>query len=493
MNPRTEERLRAAFEAKAEQVTEDRLDRLATQRRQALLDSPDDWSDAEVPAGLTLFDDRAGTVDDLTPLDLDHRTSGPRHARWLAPVLAAAAVIAVAVGVTAIATVADHHQRTSNPPASQVSTPTPSVTPTPSSTAAPRPSGTATPPAVVQLGQGQQAGRSQIPWSQVGPGWHLAAVPTPSGNGAAVIYLINPIGGRYLISDQLPAKNLLLAWSPDGERALLVRVESSGQHLFTELELATGQLLPTFDPGKDITFISYTRPQGHALLVTTLAGNKRVLQRFGTDGQHQLTYPTTLPGLGRVADFTGLYNSDGSQLLVGVETGIAVLGNDGHLIRSLPAPAMHTRCEPVKWWDEATVLVSCYNNAIKSPDGPPQELFTQPVAGGSPTKLVGASADARFGFGDAWKYSNGVLLHEASSCGPSELDVLRNGVVSKLVLPAGMGSPPVVRAVDGDVVTVQKQGNCRSASGSVVAINIVTGAQTVLFEGTATLISYPDR
>jgi hypothetical protein len=50
MNPRTEERLRAAFEAKADQVTEERLDRLAAQRQQSLLGGEDDWSGAGAPA-----------------------------------------------------------------------------------------------------------------------------------------------------------------------------------------------------------------------------------------------------------------------------------------------------------------------------------------------------------------------------------------------------------------------------------------------------------
>lgn len=87
MNPRTEQRLRAAFEAKADQVTEERL----TARRQ--LPAPDFADDSDgSPAitGPTGSDVAAGTG-----------SRGPRpdpawRAHWLAPALAAAAVAAVA-------------------------------------------------------------------------------------------------------------------------------------------------------------------------------------------------------------------------------------------------------------------------------------------------------------------------------------------------------------------------------------------------------------
>jgi TolB protein len=500
MNRQTEDRLRAAFDAKAEQVTDERLDQLAAQRRQSLiadLDEADGADDFPVPG----FTDRE-PVAAVTRLDVDHPAGSSRHARWFAPVLAAAAVIAVAVGVTAVSTSVNNGKRTPAPPATQVSTPAPSLTPTPSRTApSPSPSGNAQPSATatspvqaVLLGNGKQADRSEIPWSQVGPGWRLASIPEPGEAATPVVYLINPIGGRYLISDDLPAGNSLEAWSPDGKRALLVRNESNDHRSFTELELATGKLLHTFDGGLHSNFVSYTRPQGQGLLLRTELGTTFGLKRFGTDGRPQLNYPTTLPGLGPVSDFTALYSPDGGELLVGVKNGIAVLGNDGHLIRPLPAPAEQTWCRPIKWWDAATVLTRCQNEALSSQrQSAPTELFLQPVAGGSPTKLAGGSPAAPFGFQDAWKYSNGVLLHQASGCGPGELDVMHDGVISKLILPAGVQTPAPLLAVDGDVVTVQSEGSCRSASNSVISYNIVTGAEITLAKNVGALISYPTR
>ena len=83
MNPRTEQRLKAAFTAKAEQVSEDRLP-----ARRLL---PDEESgEAEAPPGTN-----APTGPDATS-DAEVRTDPAWRAHWIAPALAAAAVAAVA-------------------------------------------------------------------------------------------------------------------------------------------------------------------------------------------------------------------------------------------------------------------------------------------------------------------------------------------------------------------------------------------------------------
>ncbi|HEX8081382.1 MAG TPA: hypothetical protein VF557_14320 [Jatrophihabitans sp.] len=441
---------------------------------------------------------------------LERPAASPRRARWLAPVLAAAAaaavaVAAVAVGVTAVST-SGNGDRAAILPVTQVSTPTLGPTPTPSSTppaprpASPisaRPAATTTPPAQVAapLRNGQQADRSQIPWSQVGPGWHLIASTATPKAVTAPLYLVNPIGGRYLISQV--AIDSIRAWSPDGRRVLLT---GEGAGRFSELELATGQVLRTFTiPGA--AFVSYTRPTGQAILVEVRVGKgsaaRTTLQRFGTDGRHQRTYPSELPGLGKLSTHTVLYSPDGTELLIGARNGLALLGNDGHLIRTLPAPAEQRECDPIKWWDAATVLTRCTNHVIKSQFFSwPSELFLQPVSGGSPTKLAGASAATPFGVQNAWRYSGGLLLREESGCGPGELDLLRNGVLSKLALPSGIANPPPLHAVAGDVVIVDQRMHCSYEPDPVtlIAVNFVTGAKMTLATGFYNrVVSYPGR
>jgi hypothetical protein len=99
MSPTTEDRLRAAFEAKAAVVTPAALD----PGRQ----SPD--------------------------ADADQRDSSRWSARWVAPLLAAAAVAAVAVGTAAV--VSTQHASKARPGVSGPPSPSPSAPPTPTGTA----------------------------------------------------------------------------------------------------------------------------------------------------------------------------------------------------------------------------------------------------------------------------------------------------------------------------------------------------------------------
>jgi TolB protein len=229
--------------------------------------------------------------------------------------------------------------------------------------------------------------------------------------------------------------------------------------------------------------------------VKNVAGATFGLQRFGTDGRRQQTYPTELPGLGKLAGNSALYSPDGTELLIGARNGVALLGNDGHLIRALPAPAAQKSCMPLTWWDAAPALVSCTNEAVRGQlYSYPTELFLQPVAGGAPTKLAGGSAEAHpFGFVYAWKYSGGVVLREGSGCGPGELDVLRDGVISRLRLPAGVVTPTPVYGFDNDTISVRQRSACgpNPDPGSVISVNLVTGATSTLFQGAAWLTAYP--
>jgi TolB protein len=404
-----------------------------------------------------------------------------------------AAVAAMAVAVTAIRTSGNGNAAKPHLPAGHVSTSAASTSAAdiaaPSTTApARRPAagapstrpGQPTQAQPVLLKHGAQQGRAQVPWSQVGPGWYLALTDsTPRA-----LYLINPVGGRYLITDHLPnAEDRISAWSPDGKRVMLIR-EKGTARIITELELATGRTLHTVDLGER-GFLGYTRPQGRAILVTGSAGAATTLERLAVDGNHQLTYPQTVPGFGQLG-FPVLYSADGTQLVVGGHHGIALLGNDGRLIRALPAPAGAQGCWPARWWNTATVLETC---DVRS--GVAYELLLQPVAGGQPEKVAGASKAYPLGFVNAWRYSEGTLLTEGAGCGPGRLDVLRDGVIRRLTLPAGVPDSPPVIGVAGDVITLRRAGGCPASQDSVISFNLVTGATTTLLTGNAGLVAYP--
>src|ERR1700733_10650710 len=73
---------------------------------------------------------------------------------------------------------------------------------------------------------GAGAQRAGVPWSEVGAGWVLAqyvsAQPEGGKSGPVTLYLISPDGTRYKVAHWPNSRTSpqLVAWSPDGKRAL---------------------------------------------------------------------------------------------------------------------------------------------------------------------------------------------------------------------------------------------------------------------------------
>jgi hypothetical protein len=146
---------------------------------------------------------------------------GPHRGRRLAIIAGVVVVVVLGAGLAFALT---RHSRSvrvaTTPPTSK-----PSTTGTSSSSATT--STSAAPP----LARGAQASRSAIPWSQVGPGWMLATwgpapglapgEQPPAGsptrdNETTTLFLVNPIGGRYLVATLAPpASGQVVDWSPD--------------------------------------------------------------------------------------------------------------------------------------------------------------------------------------------------------------------------------------------------------------------------------------
>src|SRR5690349_1412650 len=92
--------------------------------------------------------------------------------------------------------------------------------------------------AVPAAAHGTEASIESIPWSQVGPGWMLATWSPVSGTrpgedqppneptrdaAATTLYLVDPAGGRYLITTFAPPGDKggpeMVDWSGDGSKA----------------------------------------------------------------------------------------------------------------------------------------------------------------------------------------------------------------------------------------------------------------------------------
>jgi hypothetical protein len=464
-----EDRLREAYQAKTAQLTEQRLDQLAAARENGL----DDLLGSEHTAELPVIELAA------------HPAHRRLQHRWIAPSLAAAAITALAIGVTAVAGMHPDSRPKQNPPATHVSSPPPS-----SSAPAPSPSSTQTHTHTVTapryLPAGQTGSRSQVPWSVVGSGWRLLQRESNTGSFDRSLYLYDPAGGRYLITDQLPDDANLLTWAPDGQRAM-VRTLNDGK--LRQFDLRTGRVvstavLPTAG------FLTYTTPRGLAMVVINDSNPQRPqLQRYSTGGTLELTYSD--PAL--LTTGTVLYTPEGTQLVGDTSNGPVLLGNDGRLIRQFPTPAGYSECYVIKWWTSSSVLETCW---VK--DRALQALFLQPLAGGRPSVLVDSAGPLNEGYSNAWQLSNGdVLLEVEAGCGYGGNEILdpRNGSIRPLKLPAGVTQPGRIANMDGDLATFQQNytgcGGGDQARFSMIDYNMVTGQTRKLLDGLAVIVSWP--
>ncbi|HEU5270942.1 MAG TPA: hypothetical protein VFU36_13540 [Jatrophihabitans sp.] len=459
-----EERLRDAYQAKAGQLTEARLDQLTAAREHGLDELLGTEHTAELP------------IVDTAPNRRQHR--------WLAPGLAAAAIAAVAVGAVMIATGQPDSRPHPHPAATHVSSP-PTSAPTPAPTASQtHGQPVAAPP---YLPAGQTGSRDQVPWSAVGSGWRLLQRQNP-GDYATYdrkLYLYDPAGGRYLITDALPVQSRLLAWSPDGQRAM-VQMLNDGR--FRQFDLRTGNVVSTATLPQ-AAFTTYTTPRGLAMVMVDDSNPvKPQFKRFATDGTLELTYSN--PAL--LTTERVLYTPDGTELIGDTSSATVLLGNDGHLIRQFPVPAGYSRCYVLKWWTESAVLEVCSNNLSFS------ALFVQQVAGGSPSRLTSGNGKYGMGYANGWRLSNGdVLLENISGCGDAGYQVLAtDGTIHPLRLPAGVTEPGYIANMDGDLATFLQRnfpgcGGTNRPRYSLIDYNMVTGQTRTLLDGLAVIVGWP--
>ena len=382
-----------------------------------------------------------------------------RRSAAVGAALVAIAVVALALPFTATHGAGDGRQvvTTSPPP------PPSSLAPTTTADRSTRSTRSTPTTLAAPLARGQEAPRSAIPWSQVGPGWTMALwspEPAPSPGvttGVApaateTLYLVNPIGGRYAVAT-VPTGLVVEDWSATGRVALL---GSYGSSLET-VDLGTGaaHTVSSSSKGRLLTGV-LTKPNGQALLVlhqTTSNPATDTLERIGRDGAHQLTYPTDL---GQVGTFDGgfLPSADGTELVLGATRGLAMVANDGQVLRPLTIPsgepgAVFADCEPVRWWDAATLVVQCSGST---------GLWLVPTDGSPPRGLTrNETGTVDLGDQDAWRIGSTAYVQALGACGYRYLATVNaDGTTTPVEVPGVIsGSSVVVIGVTGSRLELQ--------------------------------------
>ncbi len=343
------------------------------------------------------------------------------------------------------------------------------------------------PPAMAA--HGVDAPLSAVPWSEVGQGWMLATwspVPglhpgesPPPGSptyqtATTTLYLVDPQGGRYPITTFPPpgegSRPQLVDWSGDGTRALF-STDENGKTGVTEVDLRNGTKTEFTVDGTG--FIArYTRPDGKAVLLDTPKGlGSGSLERVDLVGNHQLTYPVG-------QDFQGyLATPDGTRLVLGSASGLAIMGNDGAVGKALPI-AGQKDCAPTRWWDAASMIA-----LTRCGSSTGSQLWLVPIDGGTPTALTAPNhADHGPDYGDlnAWKLPAGTYLQAEGACGVIFLAKLNgDGTTSPVSVPEVHTGSVVVIGVHGGDLDLQARAGCGGGQ-ALIDFNPAAGTSTVL-------------
>jgi hypothetical protein len=365
----------------------------------------------------------------------------------------------------------------------------------------------AAPPATPAVAHGVARVIGDVPWTQVGPGWTLAVwTPlTPHRPGeqrapgeadpetaTSVLYLVSPAGDRYSITEFPPEDNAprLIDWSGDGSHALFEITKDRKEYALS-IELHTGDRTTTPISGTP----RYTRPDGKALLLSTdFNGNEPgTLERIGMDGTLQLAYPTD--DLGGAGQFSGDYlpSPDGTQLVLGTanlgneivprsDNSLVILGNDGSIIKTLPAPMPKAYCAPVKWWAPTVVLAHCDAEA-----GSGEQLWKVPLDGGTPTALTALNSaqghdpgfEGNFGNWTAFETPSGTFLPTGGACGTTFVSRLTaDGHTTRIKIPGVRGSVGLAGVI-GDKLALVAEVGCGGGE-SLIAYDPAANTSTVL-------------
>ena len=313
-----------------------------------------------------------------------------------------------------------------------------------------RAAGTAAQPAAARA-------RASVPWNKVGTGWVLAqyvSAAPEGGSGPAALDLIGPGSTRYQLASWPNWRSApqLVAWSPDGKRALFGVF--SGKGGAEQLALATGKM-STFVMNGAATPIGYTTPDGLNIVAGRPAGSGTSLARYSLSGQ--LTR-----SLGYSADGQLLYLPAGTAFVTGASDGLKLVSNDGTLIRRLPVPGTSANsCNPARWWNGSTILASCSAPRSSSP-----QLWLVPVSGARPRALTPPRAVSSGDLGDldAWQLSSGLYLQAAGPCGVLQIfKQAHNGSIKLTSVPHTAGDNQVLTAM-GSRLLIQAPTSC---TGSV--------------------------
>jgi hypothetical protein len=353
------------------------------------------------------------------------------------------------------------------------------------------------------LGAGRTGSRAEVPWRKIGPGWALADYWATTGGtglkpvkrGPATLYLVDPLGGRYVI-DRWPARNpgsesFVLDWSGNARRALLWPFSGTGNRLF-QLDLQTGHVTAIRLP-RNAQLAQYDGPAARSLVAGRYP-SRNALQADAMVRDSLRGQPRQVLVSGHFPSGVAVFSPDGSAFAVAASDGIDLVKSTGGLIRRLQYPVQGQTCDPVAWRSAGTIQVSCDSDTAAP--GFFSRLWLQPVTGSAPSPLTGpATSKKDEGYVGAWQLASGLYLQGATGCETGRIVIARQPRHSPLLVIRVPGSEANVIVAASRTRLLLQQNRC--TSGTLAWFNPVTRKLTTVIKasrgalGVIATIAYP--
>jgi TolB protein len=226
--------------------------------------------------------------------------------------------------------------------------------------------------------------------------------------------------------------------------------------------------------------VGFTTPDGLAIVATVGTGAQVHLVRFSLTGTFELSYPTSFPGGGGPWGGSAVYSPDGTELALGLMSGIELVSNDGQALRYLPVNPSVESCTVRRWWTASELLVGC------APGGSSTlQLWLVPTSGATPTALTASPpASGDLGDLDAWRIPSGTYVQDAGACGYAYVAKLQPSGLTAWVSVPGVpgGDSTIVLGTHDDRIAIDAKPAC-SVGASLLWYAPATNSVTPILGG----------
>jgi TolB protein len=278
--------------------------------------------------------------------------------------------------------------------------------------------------------RGHQGTVREIPWSLVDSKWTLAmwspvkeATSAAAQHKATSLFVVDPVGGRYLVGHFAPASSLM-TWSYSLHRAVLDSWTNAGETFIT-VDVTSGRVIARWHVGTDtVDHLAFFDAAGHTLLASVAPESNvssPVLEQRNLSGRILKIFTSTFTPYGPLG---GSFAASTNFELIAAAAGTVPSGVNFApsvvVFYSSHAKVQRTvklenldRCAVLRWWNASSVLLECSSRSSYLRPS----LYTVSTAGVTQTLTGEPAGNGLEGDVNGWKLTSGLYMQEVGYCG----------------------------------------------------------------------------